>query len=84
MFLQKNGSLKKTGHQGFLALLVVDLASYIFVTVRENAFGEDKVLEFCGGTYSEVCQGKLRVAVASEKPVYMWYLNLVVKRIRLN
>ena len=56
----------------------------MFVTVRENAFGEDKVLEFCGGTYSEVCQGKLRVAVALEKPVYMWYLNLVVKRLRLN
>ena len=37
------------------------------MTVKENAFGEDKVLEFCGGTYSEVCQGNLRVAVASEK-----------------
>ena len=54
----------------------------MFVTVRENAFGEDKVLEFCGGTYSEVCQGKLRVAVSSEKPVYMRYLNLVVKHLR--
>ena len=54
----------------------------MFVTVRENAFGQDKVLEFCGETYSEVLQGKLRVAVASEKPVYAWYLNLVVKRLR--
>ena len=53
----------------------------MFVTVRENAFGEHKVLEFCRGTYSEVCQGKLRVAAASEKPVHMWYLNLVVKRL---
>ena len=51
----------------------------MFVTVRENAFGEEKVLEFCGGTYSEVCQGKLRVVVALKKPVYVWYLNLVVK-----
>ena len=56
----------------------------MFVTVRENAFGEEKVLEFCGGRYSEVCQGKLRVAVASEKPVYMWYLNLIVQHLRLN
>ena len=54
------------------------------MTVRENAFGEDKVLEFCGGMYSEVCQGKLRVVVASEKPGYMWYLNLVIKRLHLN
>ena len=54
----------------------------MFVTVRESAFGENKVLEFCGGTYSEVRQGKLRVAVASDKPVYMWYLTLVVKRLR--
>ena len=49
------------------------------MTVRENAFGEEKVLEFCGGTYSEVCQGKLRVVVALKKLVYVWYLNLVVK-----
>ena len=54
----------------------------MFVTVRESAFGEDRVLESCGETYSEVCLGKLRVAVGSEKPVYMWYLNLVVKRLR--
>ena len=54
----------------------------MFVTVRENAFGENKVLEFCWGTYSEVLQGKLRVAVASEKQIYMWYLNLVVRRLR--
>ena len=63
---------------------MVDYASYIFVTGRENVFGEDKVLELCGGTYSEVCQGKLRAVVASDKPVYMWYLNLVVKRLCLN
>ena len=54
----------------------------MFVTVKENAFGEDKVLEFYRGTYSEVCQAKLRVAVASERPVYMWYRNLVVQRPR--
>ena len=54
----------------------------MFVIVRENAFGEDKVLEFCGRMYSEVWQGKLRVGVASYKPVYMSYLNLVVKRLR--
>ena len=53
----------------------------MFVTVRENAFGEEKVLEFCGGTYSEVRQGKLRVVVASKKPVYVCYLNLVVKHL---
>ena len=54
----------------------------MFVTVRENVFGEDEVLEFCGETYSEVCKGKLRVVVTSEKPVYMWYQNLIVKRLR--
>ena len=41
VFLRKNGSLSELGHQGFLALLVVDLACYKFVTVREDAFGED-------------------------------------------
>ena len=54
----------------------------MFVTVSENAFGKDKVLEFCEGTYSEAWQGKKRVVVASDKPVYMWYLNLVVKSLR--
>ena len=43
----------------------------MFVTVSENAFGKDKVLEFCEGTYSEAWQGKKRVVVASDKPVYM-------------
>ena len=36
----------------------------MFVTVREDAFGEDYVLKFLVGTYSEVWQGKPRVAVA--------------------
>ena len=53
----------------------------MFVTVRKNAFGERKVLELCGGRYLEVRQGKLRVTVASEKPIFMWYLNLVVRRL---
>ena len=39
--IKKNVSLSELGHQGFLALLVVDLACYMFVTVKEDAFGED-------------------------------------------
>ena len=39
----------------------------MFVIVREDAFGEDYVLKFCGGTSFEVCQGKPRVAVASDQ-----------------
>ena len=41
----------------------------MFVTVREDAFGEDYVLKFCGGTYSEVWQGKPRVVVASDQTI---------------
>ena len=54
MFLQKNDSLRELGHQELLALSVIYQACYMFVTEKQNAFGEDKVLEFCGGTYSEV------------------------------
>ena len=35
--------------------------------MQEAAFGEDYVLQFCGGKYSEVWQGKPRVAVASDQ-----------------
>ena len=41
VFLRKKGSLSKLGHRGFLALLVVDYASCMLVTVREDGFGED-------------------------------------------
>ena len=39
----------------------------MFVTVGEDAFGEDYVLKFCGETYSGVWQGKPRVVVASDQ-----------------
>ena len=54
MPLRKNGNLGKLKLQGILALLLLDQACYIFVTVREDAFGEDYLLKFCGITYSEV------------------------------
>ena len=54
LFIRKNDSLVELGHQWFLAFLVEDQVCYIFVIVREAVFGEDYVLEFCGGTYSEV------------------------------
>ena len=50
----------------------------MFVTVKEDAFGE---LEICGGTYSEVWQAKPRVTMASDQISYMWYLDVVVKRL---
>ena len=81
VFLRENGSLSESRPQGFLAFLVADYVCYIFVTVRETAFGEDYVFEFCGGTFSKVWQGKPRVAVALEKRIYRWYLGLVVKRL---
>ena len=37
------------------------------MTVREAAFGEDYVLKFCGGKYSEVWQEKLTVEVALDQ-----------------
>ena len=52
-----------------------------FVTIREDAFGEDYVLKFCGRTYSEVWQGKPRVTWHQIKPIYIWYLKLVVKHL---
>ena len=30
-------------------------------------FGEDYILEFCGGTYSEIWRGKPRVVVVSDQ-----------------
>ena len=39
----------------------------MFLTVGEDAFEEDYLLKFCGGTYSGVWQGKLIVAVASDQ-----------------
>ena len=39
----------------------------MFVTLMEDAFGEDYVLKFCGGKYSEMLQGKPRVAVAPDQ-----------------
>ena len=35
--------------------------------VMEAVYGEDNVLEFCRGKYSEVSQGKPRVAVVSDQ-----------------
>ena len=52
--LRKNSNLGELELQGFLALLVLDLVCCIVVTEREDAFGEDYLLKFCGGTYSEV------------------------------
>ena len=53
VFLRKNDNLGELGHRGFLAYLVVYLICFIFVTAREAVFGEDYVIEFCGGTCSE-------------------------------
>ena len=39
----------------------------MFVTVRENAFGKGCELKLCKETFSEVRQGKPRVAVASDQ-----------------
>ena len=39
----------------------------MFLTARGDAFGEDYVLTLCGRTYSEVLQGKPRVAVAPDQ-----------------
>ena len=39
----------------------------MFVTVAEDAFGEDYVLRFSRGTYSGMWQGKPRVTVASDQ-----------------
>ena len=42
------------------------------MTEVEDAFGEDYVLKFCGGTYSEVWQGKPRVIVTRDQVnIYM-------------
>ena len=46
--LQKNDSLRELGHQEFLDLSVIYQACYMFVTVKENAFGEDKCLNSVG------------------------------------
>ena len=40
-------------------------------SVQEAAFGEGYVSEFCGETYSEVWQGKPRVAVVSDQ-INLW------------
>ena len=39
----------------------------MFVTVREDAFGEDYALKFCGRTYSEERQGKQRIVLMSDQ-----------------
>ena len=54
VFLREYCSLGELGHIGFLALLVVGQAYNMFMTIGEDAFGEDYVLKFCGGTHSEV------------------------------
>ena len=63
------------------SLLHGRLGLFHFVTLREAAFGEDYMPEFCGGKYSQVTPGKRRVAVASDQPIYRCYLDLVVKRL---
>ena len=39
----------------------------MFVTVGEDALGEDYVLKLCGEMYSGAWQGKPRVAVAPDQ-----------------
>ena len=39
----------------------------MFVTVKEDLFGENYVFEFCGEMYSLMSQGKPRVALASDQ-----------------
>ena len=65
MLLRKNSSLGELGNQGFLALLMVEQACYMFATVGKDAFGEDYVPKFYGGTYSGMWQGKPRRQIKS-------------------
>ena len=67
VLLRKNGSSGELGHQGFLTLLMAEYAFFMFVTVGEDAFGEEYVLKFCERTYSEVWQGKPRVVAKSDQ-----------------
>ena len=50
VFLRKNVTLGELGHRGFLSFLVIDYACCNFMTIKKAVFGEDNVLEFCGGT----------------------------------
>ena len=54
VFLHKNGNLRELGNQGISVFLVADWACYIFVTVNENAFGENKVIELWGNILRSV------------------------------
>ena len=51
----------------------------MFVIVREVAFGEDYVLEFCGETYSEMLQENRGWQCRQIRIIYRWYLGLIVK-----
>ena len=57
---RKNGTLGESRYRGFLGFLVVDSICYLFLTLRQTAFGENNALIFCWETYSELWQGKPR------------------------
>ena len=51
------------------------------MVVGEVVFGEDNVLEFCGGTYSEVDRENREWRWCQTKSVYRLHLDLVVKQL---
>ena len=81
---RKKCTLRELRQRDFLGILVVEYICYIFLTVREAAFAENYTLTFCGVTNSEMWQGKPRGAMASEKPIYRWHLDLIAKGLRCN
>ena len=52
--IEKNGTLGESRHRGFLAFLVVDNICYIFLTLRQTAFGVKIAFTFFWETYPEV------------------------------
>ena len=81
MSLRKNSSLGELGHRDFQAFLVLEQFCYIFVTVREAAFREEYVLEFCGERTQKYSRENRAWRWRQINSIYRWYLDLVLKRL---
>ena len=80
VFLRKNGSSSELEHQGFLALLVVDWLVVVDLLLVRDCTGACvwRTWNLWGNLLKSVTGENREWQWGQIKPVYMWYLDLLV------
>ena len=75
-------TLGESRHRGFLGFLVVDNICYIFLTVRQAAFGETMRLHSVGKRTRKCDRENREGRWRQIKSIYRWHLDLVTESLR--